>query len=89
VRVWEEIDITKNKELFTAKNNGNDLMDVLIAGVTNGKLSVEDASANNLPRRILSREEALAQCAKAKSTPVTKYILKEDSLWVNNGEVAL
>jgi hypothetical protein len=89
VRVFEEIDIAKNKELFAVKNNGNDLMDVFIAGEASGKLSVEGASDGGMPTKKLSHEEFLAQCAKVKSTPVTKYILKEDSLWLNTGEVVL
>ena len=89
VRVWEEIDITKNEDLFGKKNAANDLMDVLIAGEASGKLSVEGASDGGMPTKKLSHEEFLAQCAKAKSTPVTKYLLKEDSLWLNTGEVVL
>lgn len=88
VRVWEDIEIVNNNELFAAKNKGNDLMDVIIAGVSNGKLSVEEAS-DQLPRKKLSREECMQQIAKTKNSPVTKYRLTEDSLWLNTGEVVM
>ncbi len=88
-RIWEEISTTDDK-LFGLANYRRPLFDVLINGINDGKVKAY-ANTDDRFTRELTKEEFSAQFGKATTanTHVTKYIIKEDSLYVNTGEITV
>ena len=88
-RVWEEIR-TPDDKLLGLANYRRPLLDVLINGINDGKIKVY-ANPDDRFTRELTKEEFSAQFGKtnAASSHITKYMIKEDSLYVNNGETTV
>jgi len=86
-RVWEDITISEGKnDIFGKHKTGIGLADALINGVMDGKIMPYSA-INDRFTNTLTAEEFSA--IVAKNTPVTKFMIKEDSLFLNSGEIVV
>ena len=86
-RVWEDITISEKKnDIFGKHKTGIGLADALINGVMDGKIMPYSA-INDRFTNTLTAEEFSA--IVAKNTTVTKFMIKEDSLFLNTGEVTV
>jgi hypothetical protein len=87
VRVWENIDASApaNKVFFRPSGNGQTaLMDAIMEGVINGKIKAYSAKDDRFTTVLTSYEvkELMNNSPAPLSGKVTKYRIKEDSLYV-------
>ena len=91
-RVWEDINVKAQMSptsVFYAYNGKMPLADVLIKGVTAGKIKAYSNENDRFTRELTKDEFATAYGqTTAKNTEIVKYLVKEDSLYVNTGEIA-
>jgi len=90
-RVWEDIDLTeKNNRKFGIHNTGIALVDAMINGVMDAKI-ITYSNVNGRFTTPLTTEEfsAISEDIINKHTHITKFVIKEDSLYLNTGEVTV
>ncbi len=90
-RVWEDISLSeKNNDLFGPHNTGIALVNALINGVMDARMlaysPVDDRFTTGLKAEEFS---AITEKISNNNTHITKFMIKEDSLWLNTGEVTV
>jgi len=92
-RVWEEISMKTEQNrasAFYAYNFQAPLLDVLIKGVTEDKIKAYSNENDRFTRELTKDEFATAfGQTTAKNTEIVKYLVKEDSLYTNTGEITV
>ena len=90
-RVWEDIDITENNNSkFGVHNTGIALVDAMINGVKDDNI-ITYSNVNDRFTTSQKPEEfsAISEDIISKHTHITKFVIKEDSLYLNTGEVTV
>ena len=92
-RAWEEVNVKSQMSptsVFYAYNSKMPLVDVLIKGVTEGKIKAYSNEDDRFTHELTKDEFATAfGQTTAKNTEIVKYLVKEDSLYVNTGEITV
>jgi len=88
--IWGKISTTEENKLFNA-DNSNSLLDALIKGVDEGKITAYSAKDNHFAmqfKQVLTKEEFSSQLVDIKTnhSKIIGYLIKEDSTFLSSGE---
>ena len=90
-RVWEDIDLTdKKNNLFGPHNTGIALENALITGADNAKIITYSPVDDRFTTPLKPAEfSAISEQIKSGNTHITKFMIKEDSLFLNTGAITV